>query len=139
MLPLHSVEMTRQRLNDSSRQDGWPIFLTLASPNHNLPSFEIDVLHAQLQTFLQAQPGTIKESDDHPRDAIEILHDAGDLVAAEDDGHTNGHPHHPVDAGTRVRAADAALPERDRRGAAERVGNQLEATDAESCRGSQNA
>src|SRR3989442_12726069 len=91
MLPLHSVEMTRQRLNDSSRQDGWPIFLALASPNHNLPSFEIDVLHAQVQTFLQPKPGTIKESDDHPRDAIEILHDAGDLVAAEDDGHTNGH------------------------------------------------
>src|SRR2546426_3561388 len=76
MLPLHSVEMTRQRLNDSSRQDGWPIFLALASPNHNLPSFEIDVLHAQLQTFLQPQPGTIKESDDHPRDTIEILHRA---------------------------------------------------------------
>ena len=80
--------MTRQRLDDSSRQDGWPIFLALASPNHNLPSFEIDVLHAQIQTFLQPQSSTIKESDDHPRDAIEILHDAGDLVAAEDDRHT---------------------------------------------------
>src|SRR5436309_12240583 len=91
MLPLHSVEMTRQRLNDSSRQDGWPIFLALASPNHNLPSFEIDVLHAQLQTFLQPQPGTIKESDDHPRDAIEILHDAGDLVAAQNARYANRH------------------------------------------------
>ena len=37
--------------------------------------------------------------------------------------------------GPRERAADAALPERDRRGAAERVGGQLEATDAEGRRG----
>ncbi len=42
-----------------------------------------------------------------------------------------GHPHHSVDARPRERPADTALSERDRRGAAEGVGDQLEAADAE--------
>jgi hypothetical protein len=54
MLPFDTIEMARERLDDGSRQDRRPIFLALASANNDLPSFEIDIFHAQLQTFLPA-------------------------------------------------------------------------------------
>jgi len=37
------------------------------------------------------QPRTVKKSEDHPGDTIEALHDARDLVAAEDNRHTSRH------------------------------------------------
>jgi hypothetical protein len=95
MLPFDTLEMTRDWLDDSSRQDGRSILLTLASGDDNLPSLAIDVLGAELQAFMQPQSGHVQESDDHPRDSIEMLHDARDLLTAQDDGHANGH------AGTR--------------------------------------
>ncbi len=91
VLPPDRFEMVRQRFDGRGRQNGRPILLTLAAPNDNLPPLEIEVFHAQFQTFLQPQPRAVKESDDHPRDTIEVLQDARDLVAAEDDRHTNRH------------------------------------------------
>ena len=37
------------------------------------------------------QPRTVKKSEDHPGDTIEALHDARDLVAAQDNRHANRH------------------------------------------------
>lgn len=91
MLPPDTIKMARQRLDDSSRQDRRPILLALASANDDLLPFEINVFHAQLQTFLQPQPRAIQESDDDPPDTIEELQDASDLVATEDDRHANRH------------------------------------------------
>jgi hypothetical protein len=59
--------------------------------NHNLPPLQIDVLHAELQTFPQPQPGAVQEGHHNPRDAIEMLHDARDLVAAQDNRYANRH------------------------------------------------
>ena len=83
--------MSRQPLDGRNRQHGRAVLLTFTRPNHNLPLLEIDVFDAQLQVFLQSQSGTVQESHDDPRDPIEVLHDTRDLVAAEDDRHTNGH------------------------------------------------
>jgi hypothetical protein len=55
-------------------------------------SFEIDVFHTHLQAFLQPQPGAVEKNHDHPHDSVKVLHDASDLVAAEDHRHTNRHP-----------------------------------------------
>ena len=91
MLTFDTLEMMRERLDDSNRQDGRSILLTLASADDNLPSFEIDIFDAKLQAFLQPQSGAVQESDDHPRDSLEVLHDARDLLTTQDDRDANGH------------------------------------------------
>jgi hypothetical protein len=83
--------MAKKGLDDSSRQYGRPVLLTFSASNHNLPPLQIDVLHAELQAFLQPQPGAVQKGHHHPHDAIEMLHDARDLVAAQDDGYANRH------------------------------------------------
>ena len=88
---LDTLEMTRERLDDSSRQNGRSVLLTLASADDNLPSLAIDVFDAELQAFMQPQSGPVQQSDDHPRDSIEMLHGARDLLTAQDDGRANGH------------------------------------------------
>jgi len=83
--------MASQRLDNCGWQYGWPVLLALAASNHNLPPLQIDVLHAELQAFLQPQPGAVQEGHHHPHDAIEMLHDARDLVAAQDNRYANRH------------------------------------------------
>ena len=91
MLPLDDLEMTRDRLDDCPREESRPVLLTFASADHHLPSFEIDIFHAQLQALLQPQPRAIQASHDQPHDSVEVLHDPRDLVAAQDNRDTNRH------------------------------------------------
>src|SRR4029453_17573442 len=83
--------MPGQRLDDDGWQYGWPVLLALAASNHNLPPLQIDVLHAELQAFPQPQPRAVQEGHHHPHDAIEMLHDARNLVAAQDNRYANRH------------------------------------------------
>jgi hypothetical protein len=54
-------------LVDSHREHTPSILLTLPAPNENLVPLEVEVLHAQLETLLQAQPRSVKERDDQRR------------------------------------------------------------------------
>ena len=86
--------MTRdgeQRLDDSSRQYGRPILLTFSTSDHNLPPVQIDVFDAELQAFLQPQSGAVQEGHHNPYDAIEMLHDSGNLFATQDNRYANRH------------------------------------------------
>ena len=65
--------------------------MALATPNHDLPLFEIKIFRARLETPLQPESCAVQQSHDDPRDAIEVLHDPRDLVAAQDDRHANRH------------------------------------------------
>jgi hypothetical protein len=91
VLSLHGLEMASQRLDDGGWQYGWPVLLTFAASNHNLPPLHIDVLHAKLQAFVQPQSAAVQEGHHNPRDTMEMLHDARDLVAAQDNRHANRH------------------------------------------------
>ena len=90
MLSLHGLEVASQRLDNGGWQYGWPILLALAASNHDLPPLPIDVLHAELQAFLQPQPGAV-QSATIIHMTPSMLHDARDLVAAQDDRYANRH------------------------------------------------
>jgi hypothetical protein len=45
--------MARQRLDNDGRQDGWPVLLALAAPDHNLPPLQIEIFRSELEAFLQ--------------------------------------------------------------------------------------
>ena len=63
MRPLDRFEMALEGFDGGRRQNGWPILLTLAAPNDNLPPLEIDVFHAKLKAFLQPQSRAVEKSD----------------------------------------------------------------------------
>jgi hypothetical protein len=45
------------------RQHRRPVLLSFSTPHHDLISVEINVFHSELQTFLQAQAGTIEQRE----------------------------------------------------------------------------
>src|SRR5215510_11758455 len=89
VLSLHKLEMANQRLDDGDWQYGRPVLLAFAASNHNLPPLQIDVLHAEFQAFLQPQARAVQENHRYPRDAVEMVHDARNLVAAQDNRYAN--------------------------------------------------
>jgi hypothetical protein len=68
-----------------------PGLLTFSASDHNLPPVQIDVFHAELQAFLQPQSGAVQQGNHNPRHAVQMLHDARDLVATQDDRYANRH------------------------------------------------
>jgi hypothetical protein len=54
MQSLHFIEMRLQQVAKRLRQHHPPILLAFASPHDNFSAIEIDILHTELETFLQA-------------------------------------------------------------------------------------
>ena len=82
--------MTCKWLPQTRRQHHPPVLLALAAANGDLAAIEIDVLHAQLETLLQAEPRAVQERRDQPRRAAELLEHLANFRDGEDDRHSCG-------------------------------------------------
>jgi hypothetical protein len=66
--------------------------LTFAAPNGDLPAIEVNILHAQFETFLQAQSGAIQQHPDDPHCPFQVRQNRGHLLATEHDRKTKRLP-----------------------------------------------
>ena len=85
MLSFHLPQVSLESILDGNRQHRPPILLSLASPNDNFMPVEVDVLHSQLETFLQPQPGPIEQRHDYPYRRLDVFENLADFFPAEDD------------------------------------------------------
>jgi len=70
----------------AGRQHGDSILAALALADGDLASFEVEVLHAQLQAFKQAESGAVEEGSGKPRHSRELTQHCSHFGAGEDDG-----------------------------------------------------
>src|SRR5439155_22255576 len=75
MLTMQPLQMRGERPSDSDRQHGAAVAAALASPDDDLVALEVDVLHAQPQTFEEAQPGSVEPCHHHPTATGQIKRD----------------------------------------------------------------
>ena len=73
MPPFHVLQVRIQPLTDAGRQYRPPIFLALAALNENFLPIEVDVLHTELETLQQPQPGSIEQRHNDPRPPLKVL------------------------------------------------------------------
>jgi hypothetical protein len=83
MLPPHDRQVLLQRRPDLRRQHRHAILLALAAPHHELIPVEVDVLHSQVKTLAEAQPGSVQQGPDDPHHPAQLLKDRADLVPAQ--------------------------------------------------------
>lgn len=62
------------------------VLISLAAPNQNLVSREIDILYAKLQTFENTQPRPVKEHRHQSRCSLQLVHHSPHLVPRKRDG-----------------------------------------------------
>jgi hypothetical protein len=90
VLPLKPLEVLSQHGNQLLREQGAAILLPLSLTDHDLPTFEIDVLYAEPETLEDPKAGGVHQGDRQVRGAIEAPEDCGDLRGAQHYGQAMG-------------------------------------------------
>lgn len=83
--------MRLQPLPNRRGQHRPTVLLSFAPANNDLMPVEVNVLHAQLQAFVDPEAGTVEEHDDDPDSSRQVFHDCGGFVTAEHERHTGRH------------------------------------------------
>ena len=76
----HIYQMFLQRFDNGLWQYRYPVFVSLASPYHELAHFKINILHAKSQAFKQAQSRSIKQVAGNPVLSIQLAQYLSNLV-----------------------------------------------------------
>src|SRR5688572_1397754 len=82
----NSSEVLPKRGNGADRQRNAPILATLAATHEDLPSTEVDVLHAQGETFCEPKAAAIQKRGAQTRNAAQSRQHSSDLGFREHDG-----------------------------------------------------
>lgn len=91
VLHANALEMALERRAQRVRQHHPAILLALAATYRQLAALEVPVLDAQLETFLQPQPGAVQQRRNQPRHPDQLAQDQAHLVDGEHNGHTHRH------------------------------------------------
>jgi len=83
VLPFDVLQVSLESLLDANRQHRHPILLAFSSSDNNLMLIEVEVLHSQLQTFLQPHPGPIEQRHDNPHRPPHVREDGLDFLETE--------------------------------------------------------
>jgi hypothetical protein len=70
--PLPVFELTPQRFQRALGQQCPAVFLTLPATDDNLAALDVDILDAQLETFLQPQPRPVEQRGDQPAHSVHL-------------------------------------------------------------------
>lgn len=81
--PPNHHEVRRERLPHDARKRHGSIFVTLATPHDDLLPLRVDVLHPEVETFVQTEPGAVQQHRHRPRDAFQPSQDRPHFGAPE--------------------------------------------------------
>jgi len=87
---LDAPEVGPQRIGQRPRQHRDAVLGALALANHDLATREVDVLHAQTQTFHDAHAGAVEQPQDQARRALAQHQQALHFLRREDDRQASG-------------------------------------------------
>jgi len=90
VLSLDRIEMGGEIRPHHTREHGHPVLVTLAAPDDDLVSREIDILHPEAGALEQPEAGAVEQQGHEARRAHEAANDGPDLTTGEDDGKALG-------------------------------------------------
>jgi hypothetical protein len=79
----HVHQVPLQRFNEGGREHGQPILSAVAVAHQQRPALEVDVLHPQRETLVQAKAGPIQQRRHQPIRAAQARPNLPDLLARE--------------------------------------------------------
>ena len=86
---LNLLQMRPQRFLQSIRQHCAPILLALSPADRDLAALEINVLHADLEAFLQPQSRAVEQRRDEPAHTGHLVEDAFHFINGQHDRNAN--------------------------------------------------